>query len=72
MQMGKDTIYALELEPDDVHEDEAGRRLGRAAAGDGVTCSEPRESRVNLFASRTGLLKINVCSPGSDQRYPER
>ena len=52
LQMGKDTIYVLELEADDVHEDEAGRRLGRAAAGDGVTCSEPQESRVNLFASR--------------------
>ena len=60
LQMGKDTVYALELAPDDVHEDDAGRRLGRAAAGDGVNCSEPRESRVNLFASRTGLLKIDL------------
>ncbi len=62
LKMGKDSIYVLELEPDDVHEDEAGIRLGRAAAGEGVTCSEPQESRVNLFASRSGLLKINVAA----------
>ncbi len=62
LKMGKDSIYVLELEPDDVHEDEAGIRLGRAAAGEGVTCSEPGESRVNLFASRSGLLKINVAA----------
>ena len=60
LKMGRETIYALELEADELHEDEAGRRLGRAAAGDGVTCSEPRESRVNLFASRQGLLQIDV------------
>jgi len=62
LQMGKDAIYVLELEPDEVHEDEAGTRLGRAAAGAGVTCSEPLESRVNLFASRPGLLKINIAA----------
>lgn len=62
LRMGRDTIYVLELEPDEIHEDDAGIRLGRAAAGAGVTCSEPRESRVNLFASRPGLLKVNVAA----------
>jgi molybdenum cofactor synthesis domain-containing protein len=62
LRMGKDSIYVLELEPDEIHEDEAGTRLGRAAAGAGVTCSDPQESRANLFASRSGLLKINVAA----------
>ena len=62
LRMGRDSIYVLELEPDEIHEDEAGTRLGRAAAGAGVTCSDPQESRVNLFASRSGLLKINVAA----------
>jgi len=60
LAMGKEQIYVLELAADEVHEDEAGVRLGRAAAGEGVNCSGPRESRVNLFAATTGLLKINI------------
>ncbi len=58
--LGKENIYILEMEQDDIHEDEAGVRLGNAVAGDGVFCSEPRESRVNLLAAKAGLLKINI------------
>lgn len=71
LQLGKERVYVLELEDDDVHEDEAGVRLGWAGAGDGVICSEPRESRVNLFASRAGLLKINVSALDAINNLPE-
>ncbi len=71
LKMGKDTVYTLELEQDDVHEDEAGRRLGSAVAGAGVTCSEPRESRVNLFASQPGLLKIDIPALDAINSLPE-
>jgi molybdenum cofactor synthesis domain-containing protein len=60
LKVGKENIYILDLEPGDVHEDEAGVRLGRAAAGECVTWLGPRESRVNLHAACDGLLKINV------------
>ena len=60
LKMGKENIYILELDPGDVHEDTAGIRLAEAVAGDNVTWTEPRESRVNLFAACDGLLKINV------------
>ena len=60
LKMGKEQVYVLELEPGDLHEDEAGLRLGRAAAGPGVEISAPKESRVNLYASIDGLLKVNV------------
>lgn len=70
-RLGKENIYVLELEPGDVHEDEAGARLGRAAAGAGVTRSEPRESRVNLFAARRGLLQINVPALEQINELPE-
>lgn len=59
-KMGKDKIYVLKLEEGDVHEDEAGVRLGRATAGPGITWSGPKESRVNLLADKAGLLKINI------------
>lgn len=60
LKLGKENIFALMLEEGDIHEDEAGVRLGRLAAGTGVRCSPPKESRVNLFATRSGLLKINL------------
>jgi len=60
LKLGKENIYILDLDPSDVHEDEAGIRLGTAIAGDGVTWSGPKESRVNILADCDGLLKINV------------
>ncbi len=60
LKLGKENIYILDLEPGDVHEDDAGIRLGTAAAGSDVTWRGPKESRVNLYAACDGLLKINV------------
>lgn len=71
LKLGKERVYVLELDADDVHEDEAGVRLGRAVAGEGVACSEPKESRVNLYAARSGLLKINVPALEAINDLPE-
>ena len=60
LSMGKENIYILEIEADEVHEDAAGIRLGTAAAGSGVVWTGPKEGKVNLFAKSDGLLKINV------------
>ncbi|MBP2625877.1 MAG: MoeA [Firmicutes bacterium] len=60
LKIGKENIYILDLDPNDVHEDEAGVRLGTALAGTGTTWTGPKESRVDLYADCDGLLKINV------------
>lgn len=60
LKMGKEKIFILELEPGEVHEDEAGVRLGAAGAGNEVVWTGPSESRVNLYAKSDGLLKVNV------------
>jgi len=60
LKMGKEKIYILELEPGELHEDEAGIRLGAAGAGSEVVWTGPSESRVNLYAKSDGLLKVNV------------
>lgn len=60
LKMGKENIFILELEPGEIHEDEAGVRMGIAAAGKEVEWTGPRESRVNLYAKSDGLLKINI------------
>jgi hypothetical protein len=58
--LGKENIAALELGAGWVHEDDAAHRLATAAAGEGITLSAPCEGKVNLMATKDGLLKIDV------------
>ena len=54
-------IHVAELEPGDVHEDEAGRRLARALARLGPLRIEgPSQSQYRLIADRRGLLVVNA------------
>jgi hypothetical protein len=53
-------IHLLALDPDDVHEDDASRRLARAVAGDGLRFREPVESQSHLRASYRGLVQVNM------------
>jgi hypothetical protein len=50
------------IEPDagDVHEDEAGRRVCVAVAGDGIRIKGPIQSRYNLISERKGLLRVDI------------
>lgn len=57
---GKEHVFILDFAAGELHEDEAAVRLAAALCGDGVSPSgEPREGRVDLIASRDGLLKID-------------
>lgn len=60
LSLGKKHIYALELEEGEIHEDEAGLRLGRALAGEGLELSGPSEGRLDLAAKYQGLLKVDI------------
>ena len=60
-RMGKDHIYALELEPGELHEDDAALRLAQAVAGEGVTYgAEIKEGKVTFYAERDGLFKVDT------------
>ncbi|OGP69909.1 MAG: trehalose-binding protein [Deltaproteobacteria bacterium RBG_13_60_28] len=62
-QMGRRHLYVLEdnqVGPEWVHEDAAALAFARAAAGEGVTFTEPpREGKVNFLAARDGLLVVD-------------
>ncbi|MBB6216911.1 molybdenum cofactor synthesis domain-containing protein [Anaerosolibacter carboniphilus] len=58
--LGKNHIFVLKIEEDEVHEDDAGIILGNVLAGKNVEITPPYESRVNLIATADGLLKINT------------
>lgn len=60
LDMGKQHIYVVELRPGILHEDDAAYRLAVAAAGPGITLTEPSEGRIDLKAAHDGLLKIDV------------
>ena len=60
LKLGKEHLYVMHLEEDEVHEDDAARRIGRAIAGKGLNLTEPKEGRVNLKAKSSGLLKVDV------------
>lgn len=60
LDMGKANIYVLELSADQIHEDDAARRISAAAAGPGLKMSIPSEGRVNLIAEYPGVLKVDV------------
>jgi molybdenum cofactor synthesis domain-containing protein len=61
LDLGKDNIYVLEMNEEQMHEDDAVLRLSAALAGENVRyMPEPREGRINIIAAVTGLLKVNV------------
>ncbi len=51
-------IHVVELEPGDVHEDEAARRLAAALAGPGLEATRPVQSQARLVARRRGLFRV--------------
>jgi molybdopterin biosynthesis enzyme len=62
LDIGKANLYVFDPQDGFVHEDEAAVRLGRAAAGLGITLSSPKEGKVTLTASHDGLLSIDVAA----------
>jgi hypothetical protein len=55
-----DEIHLLALDPGDVHEEDAGRRLATAVAGDGVEVRGYAGGQWTLAAGRRGLLRIDT------------
>jgi hypothetical protein len=60
-RLGKNHLYVLELEADEIHENEAAAILAGALAGEGIAWEDnPQEGKINLYAARDGLLTVNV------------
>ncbi len=57
-----DEIHLLALEPGDVHEEDAGRRLSAAVVGDGVAVRGYSGGQWTLGATRRGLLHIRTAA----------
>src|SRR5437667_9082214 len=51
-------IHVIELEPGDLHEDVAARRLSAALAGPGLDARPPVQSQARIMASQRGLVRV--------------
>jgi len=60
LDVGKANIYVMNLEKDELHEEDAARRLAKAAAGANLRLTDASEGRINLVATISGLLKIDA------------
>ena len=52
------SLHVVELEPGDVHEDVAARRLAEALAGPGMETRPPVQSQARLVSSMRGLVRV--------------
>jgi molybdenum cofactor cytidylyltransferase len=52
-------VVVAQLEPGDLHEDEAARRVAEALRGSAVRLDQPRTGRCNLYAEQAGLLVVD-------------
>ena len=60
LDVGKRNLYVMELEKNELHEEDAARRLAKAAAGSNLKLTDPSEGRINLVAEISGLLKVDA------------
>lgn len=59
LRIGKENIYVLDLDENEIHENDAAIILGNLFAGSGVYFTEPGEGKISFKAENFGLLKIN-------------
>jgi molybdenum cofactor cytidylyltransferase len=58
--LGRSSVYVAEIEPDDVGENDAARRVATAVCGLGLNISGVTSGRANLLADRQGIVRIDV------------
>lgn len=59
LSLGKDHIYVAEYVEGMLHENEAAERLKDLTAGEGLVFGELKEGKIDFFAEKDGLLKVN-------------
>ncbi len=60
LELGRDTVYVAELEPGDVLESDAAVRVAAALAGTGLALTRSIAGRVNIAATRLGILRVDI------------
>jgi len=62
-KLGKNHLYLIDLEADEIHENEAAIIMAESLAGKGVVWeNEPREGKISLVAEKDGLLYVETAA----------
>jgi len=62
-KLGKNHLYLIDLEKDEIHENGAAAILAKALAGEGIEWkNDPKEGKIGLRASRDGLLRVDTAA----------
>jgi len=62
-KLGKNHLYIIDLEEDEIHENQAAGILARGLSGTGVKWeNNPKEGKITLHAAFDGILSINIAS----------
>lgn len=60
-RLGKNHLYLIDIEEDEIHENEAAAIQAKALAGDGIIWEDnPKEGKINLYAEKDGLFVVNT------------
>lgn len=60
LALGKENIYVMTIDKDEVHENDAAFALAKGLLGQGAAMAgEPKEGKINIAAEIEGLLKID-------------
>lgn len=60
LDIGKKSLYVYDIKDGYVHENDAARRIAKAASGPGIELSLPEEGKITLRAKYDGLLDIDT------------
>lgn len=59
--IGKNHIFVIEINEDELHENDAAKLMAKAIAGEGIVYdNEPVEGKINFYAACDGLLLVDV------------
>jgi molybdenum cofactor synthesis domain-containing protein len=59
-KLGKNNLYLIDLDEEEIHENQAASILARGLAGEGITWKdEPREGKIGLHAAQDGILVVD-------------
>jgi len=60
-KIGKNHIFVIEINEDELHENDAARLMAAAIAGEGISYDkDPVEGKINFYAESDGLLIVDV------------
>jgi molybdenum cofactor cytidylyltransferase len=58
--LGRNSVYVAAIEPDDVDENKAARRIAEAVCGSGLHITSVSSGRANLLANEQGILRVDI------------